>query len=346
MVLSNSDLNSLPKVELHLHLDCSLDIDAVRQLGNKISDEEFLATFTAPEKCASLRQYLDAIAPSCDLLQSEAALEMAATCLALRLAGENVLHAEVRFAPHLHTRGGLSIEGVVEAVLRGFAAGAKRGGASVAALLCVLREHDSPTGLEVVRLAQTYREHGVAGIDLAGDEAGYPLDAHVPVFRRAAELGLRRTAHAGEAMGPQSVIDAITLLNVERIGHGVRSIEDGRAIELIKARDVHLEICPTSNIQVGVFPAMEHHPVDQLSKMGVSLSINTDARTVNPTSLTREYAHLAVAFGWNEDDFQAHTIEAINRAFLTEPSRKRLLAQFLERWDAVRRHRLKLVQPN
>jgi len=333
MKLSTAELRLLPKVELHVHLDCSLGIDVVRGLGRPITDDDFAQVFAAPEKCASLRQYLDAIAPSCDLLQTEPALFMAARSLAERLADENVVHAEVRFAPHAQIRRGLTPSQVIDAVLAGFDTAMASRGTTVAALLCVLREHDSETGLELVGLAEAYRNRGVAGIDLAGDEAGWPLEAHVPVFRKAAALGLRRTAHAGEALGADSVIDTIEKLDVERIGHGVRSIEDPRAIALIKERNIHLEICPTSNIQVGVFPSLDEHPIDKLSRMGVSLSVNTDARTVNPTSLTREYALLARQFGWDADDFLAHNIEAINHAFLPEASRKRLFAQYMEAWD-------------
>jgi adenosine deaminase len=149
-----------------------------------------------------------------------------------------------------------------------------------------------------------FRGSRVVALDIAGDEAGFPLDAHVGAYRFAREHGLLRTAHAGEACGPESVWETLRLLDPQRIGHGTRSIEDARLVEHLWREKIHLELCPSSNVQiVPSIASWEEHPLDRLYRAGVSLNLNTDTRMLNPVTLTGEYEGMRRVFGWSEAEF-------------------------------------------
>lgn len=306
----------LPKVELHLHLDCSMSFDSVRALVPDMTLERYRAEFLAPRKCVNLVDYFRYLAAPLALLQTREALRIATIDLLRQLADDNVLYAEIRFAPHLHRLGGLTTEEVVAIVLGALDEGRALYPVQARVILCTLRPDDTAQGLEILSLAETYAAQGVGGIDLAGDEAGYGLAEHIPVFRRAADRGINVTAHAGEASGAESVREVVTELGVRRVGHGVRSIEDPAVIDLLVEHEVHLEVCPSCNIQIDVFPDYADHPVDRLRKSGVSLSINTDARGPTDLTLGLEYQRLAEVFGWQPQDFVAANLNAINASFL------------------------------
>lgn len=331
-VTGTPDFTARPKVELHVHLDCSLTRTALHRLGNPIGEAEFRRVFTAPERCGSLMDYLRAIGPSCEALQTAPALTIAMDELLRALSADGVIYAEIRFAPHTHQRGGLSLDQVMEAVAEGLAAGEAATGIKAGLLLCALRDYPPDENLKVIELAHRWRDRGVVGVDLAGDEAGHPAAANRAVFDRAHALGLPVTAHAGEAAGPDSLREVMALIAPARIGHGVRAIESEDVLAEIKARNLHLEVCPSSNIQVGVFGDYASHPIDHLSRLGLSLSINTDARTVAPLTLSLEYRRLSAAFGWQIGEFLAHNLEALRHAFLPEEAKAELSARLIEGW--------------
>lgn len=331
-VTGTPDFTRRPKIELHVHLDCSLTRSALHRLGEPIGEADFRRIYTAPERCSTLLAYLMAIEPSCAVLQTAPALRIATEELIRALAADGVIHAEIRFAPHTHQNGGLGLDAVMAAVTEGLAAGREATGIGAGLILCALRDYAPEQNLPVIELAQRWRDRGVVGIDLAGDEAGHPAAANRRVFDRAHELGLPVTAHAGEAAGPDSLREVIELLAPARIGHGVRAIESEDMLAEIKARNLHLEICPSSNIQVGVFRAYGDHPIDRLSRRGLSLSINTDARTVAPLSLSLEYRRLAKCFGWQAGEFLAHNLEAVRHAFLPASGKEALGAQLVDGW--------------
>jgi adenosine deaminase len=333
-VTGTPDFTARPKIELHVHLDCSLTRRALNRLGNPISEAEFARIYAAPERCGTLLAYLMAIEPSCALLQTAPALRIAMEELMRSLASDGVIYAEIRFAPHTHQRGGLSLDQVMQAVTDGLTAGTAATGLRTGLLLCALRDVAPEQNRPVIELAQRWRDQGVVGVDLAGDEAMHPAAANRAVFDRAHDLGLPITVHAGEAAGPDSLREVIDLLRPARIGHGVRAIENEDILSLIKARNLHLEVCPSSNIQVGVFADYGDHPVDRLSRRGLSLSINTDARTVAPLTLSLEYRRLAKCFGWQTGEFLAHNLEAVRHAFLPEQDKAGLSARLIEGWGA------------
>lgn len=314
-------VSQLPKVELHLHLDCSLSFEAVRQLVPDMTLPRYRTEFLAPEKCVDLVDYFRYLAAPLALLQTADALRIATIDLLRQLADDHVIYAEIRFAPHLHTSRGLQTPQVVEIVLAALAEGQSRYPVTARLILCALRPDDTAQGLELLALAEKHAAEGVCGIDLAGDEAGYGLDQHIAVFRRAAERGVPVTAHAGESMGAPSVREVITELGVRRVGHGVRSIEDPAVVDMLLEHQVHLEVCPSCNIQIDVFQNYADHPVDRLRKAGVSLSINTDARGPTDLTLRQEYQRLKATFGWTNRDFVAANLNAINASFLQESLR-------------------------
>jgi len=168
-------------------------------------------------------------------------------------------------------------------------------------------------------------------LDLAGDEAGFPLDAHVGAYRYAREHGLFRTAHAGEALGPESVWETLHLLGPQRIGHGTRSIEDPKLVEHLRSKRIHLELCPTANVQIITsIRSMEQHPIDRLYRAGVSLNVNSDSRMLTPTNLTREYESLQSVFNWSKEDFLRANLMGLDAAFIDEGAKHQLRNRFRE----------------
>jgi adenosine deaminase len=168
-------------------------------------------------------------------------------------------------------------------------------------------------------------------LDLAGDEAGFPLDAHIAAYRYAREHGLFRTAHAGEALGPESVWETLRLLDPQRIGHGTRSIEDPKLVEHLCQKRIHLELCPTANVQI--IPSirnMEEHPIDRLYRAGVSLNVNSDSRMLTPTTLTKEYEILHSVFHWTKQDFQRANLMGLEAAFGNDALKRQLKKRFAE----------------
>jgi len=233
---SSSHLPDLPKVELHLHTGLPLSIDLGVSSGPRQTLERYRDEYLAPAKCRNLVDYFRYLEAPQALLQNAEALKIATADLMRQLHEDNVVYAEIRFAPHLHLEGGLTPEQVVEAVLEGRREGWKHHPVETRLILCTLRHYDTATGMKVLELAGTYRTEGVGGIDLAGDEAGFSLDPHVPVFTAAAERGIPATAHAGEASGADSVREVVERLGVRRVGHGVRSIEDEAVVNLLIER--------------------------------------------------------------------------------------------------------------
>jgi adenosine deaminase len=317
-------VKEVSKIELHLHLDCSLSYAAVTQLDNSISLEEYQREFIAPPRCTSLADFLTRAPRGFRLMQDDAALTLVVEDVFEQLAADGVIYAEIRFAPLLHTERGLKPEEVVAAVDRATEACIRSSGIEARLILCTLRHYDREQGLETVRLVEQFRGSHVAALDIAGDEAGYPIDANIPAFRYAIDHGLHRTAHAAEARGPESVWETLREFQPSRIGHGVRSIEDPALVDYLKRERIHLEVCPTSNLQTGISSDFVQHAVDKLYRAGVPLSINTDTRTITNITLTEEYRNLEQHFGWTSADLLACNEAAIEAAFVDESTKRKL----------------------
>jgi adenosine deaminase len=331
--MNRSDIDSktilcLPKVELHLHLDCSLSYNVVSKLRSEITLEDYNSDFIAPHKCKNLADFLKRASSGIALMQTEYELEAVVEDLFDQLKNENVVLAEIRFAPLLHCEKGLAAESVVEIVADHIKQCSEKLDIRADIILCTLRHFNESESLQTVKLIEKYLSNSlVVGFDLAADEAGFPIDAHRKAFQYAIDNNIPRTAHAGEAKGAESIWETLKFFNPSRIGHGVRCIEDEELVDEIVNKNIHLEICPTCNIQTDVFNSIEEHPIDYLFKKGVSLSINTDARTLTNVSLTEEYQKLINIFNWGLEEIRQCNLNAINRSFLNNIDKKKLSAQ-------------------
>jgi adenosine deaminase len=317
------------KVELHLHLDCSLSYAVVSCLDPSVTLAEYQAAFIAPQPCASLADFLTRAPRGFQLMQTEDALRRVTDDVFEQLAADNTLYAELRFAPLLHLERGLSPQAVVAAVDRATEECIRAAGIEVRLILCTLRHFTAAQSLLTAALVQQFRGSRVVALDIAGDEAGHPLEPHIPAFQYATENGLYRTAHAGEAAGAVSVWQTLDALHPTRIGHGVRSIEDPALVDHLRATGIHLELCPSSNVQTRACGTYPDHPIDALFRAGVSLGINTDTRTITNVSLNQEYARLHEHFHWGDAEFSACNRNALEAAFIEEPLKQRLLTQLL-----------------
>ncbi len=187
--------------------------------------------------------------------------------------------------------------------------------------------------METVRLVAQFNGTNVVGFDIAADEAGFPIDNHVSAFTFAKEKGLHVTAHAGEAKGAESVWETLKNFHPSRIGHGVRSVEDPTLMAFLKREAIHLEVCPTSNVQTDVVATIKDHPADRIYQSGVSMSVNTDARAISNTTLTREYQILRDEFDWKKAHFLKCNLEAIKHAFTSDAMKAALCAKIIEAYS-------------
>lgn len=314
-------------VELHCHIDgCvrpSTIEDLARQQGITLKAPAQQLATVRPD-CESLVEYISAIDVALDVLQTPEALFRAAVELVEDWRDDGVFHGEARFAPQLHTRNGLVLSEITDAVVAGLAEGRKRTGISTSLILSCMRPSDPADTWAVVELAAN---HGsVDGVDVAGPEFGVPLTPHAPAFRAAKDAGLRITVHAGEAEGPASVWAAVEELGAERIGHGVRSVQDDSLMARLAADGITLEICPTSNLQTRAVPSLLEHPVDRFRAAGVPISLSTDGRTVSQVTLESEYALLRDTFGWTAETWNETQRSALKAAFISA-ERRRILSE-------------------
>jgi len=313
------ELRSLPKIELHLHLDCSLSYQAVSALAASVTREEYEREYIAPARCANLADFLSRAPKGFRLMQTEDALRLVTEDVFRQLVEDGVIYAEIRFAPLLHTEQGLSPERVVAVVERAVDRLTRETGMQARLILCTLRHFTEAQSLQTAQLVEKFRGSHVVALDLAGDEAGFPLDAHVGAYRYAREHGLFRTAHAGEGLGPESVWETLRLLDPQRIGHGTRSIEDPKLVEHLRRERIHLELCPSANVQIiPSIGSMEEHPIDRLYRAGVSLNVNSDSRMLTPTTLTSEYESLQRVFNWTKQDFLCANLMGLDAAFVDD----------------------------
>jgi adenosine deaminase len=253
---------------------------------------------TAPEDCPSQAVYISYFDDSIAVLQTAGALERAAMELGIDSAADNIDYLEVRWAPRLHLRKGLTVPEVIEAVLAGLAASPLR----AVAIVCAMRHHTVEDNVELAKQAGQFAGRGVVGFDLAGDEIRYPAAPQRPAFEAARSAGLRLTCHAGEAGQPSNVEDALNL-GVERIAHGVIAARDSRIVERIRSEGVALDLCPSANWKCKAVPGLAQHPLPALLRSGVRCTISTDSRTVAATTLSHEF-ELASDMGLSDDELQ------------------------------------------
>ncbi len=324
---------TLPKVELHLHLDCSLSYEVVNKIDPSVTEEIYRHDFIAPAKCVNLVDFLKRAVKGFSLMQSKEALQWVVQDVFKQLKDDNTLYAEVRFAPFLHLEKGLTACEVVETIEAATAEAVKQTGVEARLILCTLRHYSEVQSMATVKLVEQFKGTYVAAFDIAGDEAGCPVTNHIAAFKYAREKGIHITAHAGEASGPESVWETLKEFAPSRIGHGARSIEDAKLIGYLKEKKIHLEICPSCNVQTSMYEGYKDHPADKLKKAGVSLNINTDCRTIVDITLGGEYKKLQETFGWTKQDFYDCNVNALRAAFIPDELKNKLIDKLTAGYD-------------
>lgn len=319
----------LPKVLLHDHLDGGLRPETIIEISEEIGYQK-LPTYKAAELAdwyqaacdsGSLVRYLETFDHTIAVMQREQDLIRVAREAAIDLANDGVIYAEVRVAPEHFTKQGMAMEQVVEAMLEGYRQGESQTGIKVNTILCGMRQLDKSQ--EVAELVVKYRDQGVVGFDIAGPEFGFPPTLQQDTFDYLRRNGVPYTIHAGEADGPTSIDLAINACGANRIGHGVRIVDDlpnGRIAKQVLDQQIHLEVAPTSNLQTGVADTYAHHPIEKLFDLGFNIGINTDNRLMSRTSMSHEFAECKKAFGWGLAEFRELTISAMTAAFIDDKS--------------------------
>ncbi len=312
-------IKEIPKVELHIHLDGSISKKMASSLSGKNIDE-VIPFMVAPDKCENLSEYLTKFDFPISLMQTAENLYVIAKDLVDYLEQEGVIYAEIRFAPMFHTKEGLTMEEVVEAVRRGVNSNTH---VKTNLILCMMRGMDKKENIETIEVAEKYLHHGVCALDLAGDECKYPLDNYLYLFQEVQKREIPFTIHAGEN-GPASEIEKAIHVGAKRIGHGISSIESKKTLDLIKEENVLLEVCPTSNVQTNAISTYEEHPIYKFHKMGVLVNINTDNTTVSNITLSEEYEKLSYTFGFSLSDYEKMNEYAIEHAFIDDEMKHKL----------------------
>lgn len=326
-------MSRIKKAELHLHLDGSLRPETVKELAIKrnilpdsISIDDVKKLLTVNSSNPDLVQYLKKFDLPVELLQDKKSLKRVAYELAEDLANEDYIYAEVRVAPIQHLNKGLAPVQVVESILEGFNKAEEKYKIKVNLLLCAMRHLSPEKNRFLLDLAYNFRDRGVVGLDLAGDEAGYPPTIFKSFFKEAQNRGIKFTIHAGEARGAESVIKAINL-GAYRLGHGIRSFEDDEAIELIKKNDICLECCPISNYNTKAIDDFYKYPILDFLEAGIAATLNTDNRTVSNTNYLKEIDFLKHYTNINEEHIKQLNINAIKHAFISEELKEKLLKE-------------------
>lgn len=338
MNLSLEQIQQAPKALLHDHLDGGLRPATVLEIAGEVgydglpaTDAEELATwFRTRSHSGSLERYLEPFSHTVAVMQTPDALYRVAYECVADLAADAVVYAEIRFAPELHINRGLSFDDVVDAVLAGFAAGEKAcaaAGTPIKVRCLVTAMRHAAMSREIAELAIRFRDKGVVGFDIAGAEAGYPPTRHLDAFEYMRDHNARFTIHAGEAFGLPSIHEAIAFCGADRLGHGVRIVDDievgsdgavslGRLAAIVRDKRVPLEMCPSSNVQTGAVASIAEHPFDLLARSRFRVTVNTDNRLMSDTTMSQEMHRLVEAFGYGWADLQRFTINAMKSAFI------------------------------
>jgi adenosine deaminase len=334
--LTRELIQKAPKVVLHEHLDGGLRPATVLELAKDIAytglptsdPDELREWFIADSPGSDLVRYLEGFSHTTAVMQTRDQLERVASESALDLARDGVVYAEIRFAPELHTGRGLTLDEIVTAVLDGFAHGTRQaaleGHTIIArAILSAMRQNNRSE--EIATLAVRFRDAGVCGFDIAGPEDGFPPTEHLIAFHLIQRENFHMTIHAGEAFGLPSIWEAVQFCDAERLGHGVRIVDDitqvgdhyelGRLANYIRDRRIPLEVCPTSNVHTGAAASIAEHPIELLRQLRFRVTLNTDNRLMSGITMSSEFEACANAFGWTLEDMEWLTLNAAKSSF-------------------------------
>jgi adenosine deaminase len=346
VAIAYEDIVKAPKALLHDHLDGGLRPATIVELAAEVGHPlpasepgELASWFVSACGSGSLERYIATFEHTVAVMQTESALHRVAAECAFDLADDGVVYAEVRFAPEQHLARGLSLEQVVEAVLAGFAEGTAQAAAAgrpirIGTLLTAMRH--AARSQEIAELAVRFRDTGVVGFDIAGAEAGFPPTRHLDAFEYLQRENFHFTIHAGEAFGLPSIWQAIQWCGADRLGHGVRIVDDitgdvlGRLAAYVRDKRIPLELCPSSNVQTGAAPSIAEHPIGLLRDLRFRVTVNTDNRLMSGTSMSREMALLVEAFGYGWAEMQWFTINAMKSAFIPFDERLAIINEIIK----------------
>lgn len=345
-MVTEAMIKRLPKVELHDHLDGSLRAATIVELARKVKVDlpttdpaELAAWFHRGADRKSLSLYLEGFEVALSVLQTEEALERVAFETLEALAEDNVVYAEIRFAPVLHLRGDLNLESVVRSVLRGLEQGRKKTGVQYGLILCAMR--DQKVSLETAELAVSFRENGVVGFDLAGDEYGHPPKKHLDAFEFIRRMNFNITIHAGEAFGIESIWQAIQLCGAHRIGHATRLLEDmsvhgtriekmGSLAHFVRDKRIPLEMCLSSNVHTGAAATLDDHPFPVYFRNNFRVALCTDNRLMSNTTLGKEMYLAVTHYNLTLDDLEKMMINAMKSSFIHHDERIKIIYDILK----------------
>ncbi|MFC0029006.1 adenosine deaminase [Micromonospora chaiyaphumensis] len=349
MAISYEDIVKVPKALLHDHLDGGLRpatiVELAAEAGHELpaTDPEALGRwFAEAANSGSLERYLETFAHTVAVMQTAPALRRVARECALDLAADGVVYAEVRFAPEQHLEQNLTLDEVVDAVVTGFREGSALAAEAgnpirVGTLLTAMRH--AARSQEIAELAVRHRDTGVVGFDIAGAEAGFPPTRHLDAFEYLQRENFHFTIHAGEAFGLPSIWQAIQWCGADRLGHGVRIVDDitpgnppvlGRLAAYVRDKRIPLELCPSSNVQTGAAASIADHPIGLLRDLRFRVTVNTDNRLMSGTSMSREMALLVDAFGYGWKELQWFTINAMKSAFIPFDERLKIIDEVIK----------------
>ncbi|MBI9066551.1 MAG: adenosine deaminase [Salinivirgaceae bacterium] len=332
--LTREFVHSLPKAELHCHLDGSMRVDTILDLAkqNKVklpkdNLEELTEYLNVGMDCQSLEEYLKVFDVTCSVLQTKEALIRATYELIEDCAKENIWYLEIRFSPILHIDKGLKLTQVIDAVIEGKHKAEKEFNTKVGIIVCGLRHTTPEVSLTLAELSVAYKNRGVVGFDLAGAEDGFPAKDHKSSFYLIINNNINTTVHAGEGYGPESIHQAIHVISANRIGHGTRLREDGDLLNYINDHRIPLEMCITSNVQTKAVESFENHPIKFYFDLGLRVTINTDNRLVSNTTLTDEYMLAIEKYKFNADEIKYLILNGFKSAFLPLKEKVELIHQ-------------------
>ena len=321
--LTREFIKSLPKAELHCHLDGSMRVETIVDIAKKEkvklpTDDinELRKILEVGMGCKSLEEYLRPFDITAQVLQTEEALTRATFELGEDAAEENVRYIEIRFAPLWHIQKGLSLTQVVEAVLLGARKAERKYDIKIGIIICGIRHTPPADTMKVAELAVAYKNRGIVGFDLAGAEKDFPAKDHKEAFYLIINNNINTTVHAGEAYGTESIDQAIHYISANRIGHGTRLREDGDLLNYVNDHRIPLEMCITSNIQTKAVETFEDHPLKFYFDLGLRVTLNTDNRLISKVNLTDEYMIAIEQFGFNANDMKYLILNGFKSAFL------------------------------
>lgn len=354
MELAPADIKAAPKVLLHDHLDGGLRpatiVDLAAAVGHELptTDPDELATwFAEAADSGSLERYLETFAHTVGVMQTASALTRVARECVEDLAADGVVYAEIRYAPELHVEAGLGLEDVVAAVQQGFEEGMADAGGRIVVRHLLTAMRQAASGMEIAGLAIAWRDRGVVGFDIAGPEAGYPPTRFIDAFEYLQRENSHFTIHAGEGFGLPSIWEAVQWCGADRLGHGVRIVDDiavaedgtaklGRLASYVRDKRIPLEMCPSSNVQTGAAPSIAEHPIKLLASLRFRVTVNTDNRLMSGTSLSKELGLLNTTFGYGWRELEWLTVNAMKSAFIPYDERYRLITETIKPWYAER----------